>query len=116
MAVKKVKAAAKTVSTAKKRPAANTAKAKTGKKTPVDEAIHYYLGPNGKVVKEVLHVPEPKRLSKYGEWRRAHPNGVLKIVDKTALQLIKKGFSPLEALRLSVKIDEGKEARCRCAR
>jgi hypothetical protein len=115
MTVKKASATKKVVAANKKRVSAAKSAA-TRKKPPVDEAIHYYLGPDGKVVREVLNVPEPKRLSKYGEWRRARPNGIAKIVDKKALQLIKKGFSPLEALRLSVKIDEVKEAKCRCAR
>ncbi len=51
---------------------------------------------------------------KASAWMEAHPNGIAKIVDKRALRLIKKGFSPLEALRLSVKIDEIKEAKLRC--
>jgi hypothetical protein len=39
-------------------------------------AIRYYLGKDGTVVKEKLSVPEPKKLSKAGEWIKANPNGI----------------------------------------
>ncbi|WP_418895176.1 hypothetical protein [Limibacterium fermenti] len=28
---------------------------------------------------------EPKRLSKMGEWRRKHPNGIIEIIDMDAV-------------------------------
>jgi len=88
MAAKKVTAAKNTL-TAKKSASAKKNSAskgvKTGKKPPVDEAIHYYLGPDGEIVKEVLEYYEPKRLSKLGEWKRAHPKGILKILDMKAV-------------------------------
>jgi len=74
---------AKKVSTVKKSTAAKNVKPK--KKPIVDEAIHYYLGPDGKVVREVLHVPEPKRLSKFAIWSKAHPKGIIKILDMKAV-------------------------------
>jgi hypothetical protein len=88
MAVKKVTMAKKApavkkATVAKKKPVAKSAKIK--KKPHVDEAIRYYLGPDGKIVKEVLDIPEPKRLSKFGEWRKAHPKGILKILDMKAV-------------------------------
>jgi hypothetical protein len=39
-------------------------------------AIHYYKAPNGKIVKEITNVPEPKKLSKFGKWMRDNPNGL----------------------------------------
>jgi hypothetical protein len=100
MAVKKV-AAAKKTSTAKKAPVtkktsvakktstakkASTGKgAKTRKKPVVDEAIRYYLGPDGKIVKEVLEVYKPKRLSLCGIWAKKHPKGIIKILDMKAV-------------------------------
>ncbi|GBU22989.1 hypothetical protein R80B4_02902 [Fibrobacteres bacterium R8-0-B4] len=74
---------AKKTTAAKKSPVAKGAKAK--KKPPVDQAIHYYLGPDGKVVREVLHAPEPKRLSKLAIWSKAHPKGIIKILDMKAV-------------------------------
>jgi hypothetical protein len=84
MAAKKV-VAAKRVSTTGKKPAANGVTA--GKKPNRDEiqAIKYYLGPDGKIVREVLDYPEPKRLSPFGKWMKAHPKGILKIMDMKAV-------------------------------
>jgi hypothetical protein len=69
---------------------AKTAKAKDGKKQLERKsgelrAIHYYKAPDGKIVKEIEDVPEPKKLSKYGEWRRANPNGIIEILDMKAV-------------------------------
>jgi hypothetical protein len=36
-------------------------------------------------VREVLDYPEPKKLSKAGEWMRAHPNGIGVILDMRAV-------------------------------
>jgi len=77
------KSSTKKVLTVKKSIATKNVKPK--KKPIVDEAIHYYLGSDGKVVREVLHVPEPKRLSKFAEWSKAHPKGIIKILDMKAV-------------------------------
>jgi hypothetical protein len=89
-AVKKVPAAKKSAASkkmpaAKKSPVANGVKAE--KKSSRDDyiAVRHYIGPDGKRVSEVLDYPEPKRLSKFGEWMRAHPKGILKIIDMRAV-------------------------------
>jgi len=78
--------AAKKVTAAPKTATAKGAKtAKVGKKKVEYEAIHYYLGPDGKVVKERLEYYEPKRLSILGEWMKTHPKGLLKLSDMKAV-------------------------------
>jgi len=79
--------AVKKTTVTKKVSASKKSQVKAGKKPSSDDyiAVRHYIGPDGKRVSEVLNVPEPKRLSKFGEWRKAHPKGVLKIVDMKAV-------------------------------
>jgi len=90
-AAKNASATTKRGMVAKSAPAVKKSRTKNGvkpkKSLTSDErrAILYYLGADGKVVREVLNVPEPKRLSKFGEWRKAHPKGILKIIDMKAV-------------------------------
>jgi hypothetical protein len=57
----------------------------SGKGRDERRAIHYYTAPDGTSVREVLDVPEPKRLSKLGEWMDANPNGIIEILDMKAV-------------------------------
>jgi hypothetical protein len=82
MTVKKV-AMAKKTQVAKKSPTAKGAK--KGKKPVIDEAIRHYIGPDGKRVSEILDIPEPKRLSLCAIWAKAHPKGIIKILDMKAV-------------------------------
>ena len=35
--------------------------------------------------KQTVSVPEPKRLSKAGQWRRDNPSGIFKVIDWRAV-------------------------------
>jgi hypothetical protein len=69
---------------AKKISGTNSA-ATSGRGRDERRAIHYYTAPDGTSVREVLDVPEPKRLSKLGEWMDAHPDGIGEILDMRAV-------------------------------
>jgi hypothetical protein len=69
---------------AKKISGTNSA-ATSGRGRDERRAIHYYTAPDGTSVREELHYPEPKKLSKFGKWMDAHPNGIIEILDMKAV-------------------------------
>lgn len=49
------------------------------------QAKRAVLTESGRVKLVPFTYPEPTKLSKAGEWRKAHPNGILQILDLKAV-------------------------------